>query len=78
MMSSDPRKDEGIADMTGRSTLLELLDIMKGAALVVSNDTGPARGYRTGAKTVVIVEADTSVASSPTLTACAETRAFRL
>ena len=50
------RKDEGIADMTGRSTLPELLDIMKGAALVVSNDTGPAHvAIALGAKTVVIV-----------------------
>ena len=42
--------------MTGRSTLPELFDIMKGAALVVSNDTGPAHvAIALGAKTVVIV-----------------------
>ncbi len=50
------RQDEGIVDMTGRSTLPELLDIIKGAALVVSNDTGPAHvAIALRAKTVVIV-----------------------
>ena len=50
------REDEGIADMTGQSTLPELLDIMKGAALVISNDTGPAHvAIALGTKTVVIV-----------------------
>ena len=49
-------EDEGIIDMTGRSTLPELLDIMKGAALVVSNDTGPAHvAIALCVKTVVIV-----------------------
>ncbi len=50
------REDEGIADMIGQSTLPELLDIMKGAALVISNDTGPAHlAIALGTKTVVIV-----------------------
>jgi len=50
------RKDDGVIDMTGRSTLPELLDIMNGAALVVSNDTGPAHvAVALGTKTVVIV-----------------------
>lgn len=49
------RGDGGVIDMTGRSTLPELFDIMRGAALVVSNDTGPAHAaIALGAKTVVI------------------------
>jgi len=48
--------DPGVIDMTGRSTLPELLDLMRGAALVVSNDTGPAHvAIALQAPTVVIV-----------------------
>lgn len=35
-------KEEGIIDLAGRTTLPELLDLMRDARLVVSNDTGPA------------------------------------
>ena len=50
------RADEGVLDLTGHSTLPELLDIMKNAALVVSNDTGPAHvSIALGTNTVVIV-----------------------
>ena len=49
-------EDEGIVDMIGQSTLPELFDIMSGADLVVSNDTGPAHvAIALGTKTVVIV-----------------------
>ena len=48
--------DPGIIDLMGQTSLPELLDIMKGAALVVSNDTGPAHlSIAIGAPTVVIV-----------------------
>ncbi|MDA1088823.1 MAG: glycosyltransferase family 9 protein [Proteobacteria bacterium] len=46
----------GIIDMTGKTALPELLDLMKHAALVVSNDTGPAHlSIALGRPTVVIV-----------------------
>jgi len=32
----------GVVDLTGRTSVPEILDLMNGAALVVSNDTGPA------------------------------------
>ena len=48
--------DPGIIDLMGKTSLPELLDIMKGAALVVSNDTGPAHlAIAIGAPTLVIV-----------------------
>ena len=48
--------EDGITDLTGRTTLPELLDIMAGAQLVISNDTGPAHvGIALGTPTVVIV-----------------------
>jgi len=48
--------DPGIVDLMGRTSLPELLDIMRGAALVVSNDTGPAHlSIAIGAPTLVIV-----------------------
>lgn len=46
----------GVSDMTGHTTLAALLDLMKNASLVVSNDTGPAHlSIAIGAPTVVIV-----------------------
>lgn len=49
-------KTAGVHDLTGRSTLDELLDVMKGAALVVSNDTGPAHvSIALGTSTVIVV-----------------------
>jgi len=46
----------GVIDLTGRTTLAELLDLMQGAACVVSNDSGPAHlSIALGAPTVVIV-----------------------
>ncbi len=48
--------DDGVLDMTGKSTLPQLLDLMRDAELVVSNDTGPAHvGIALGTSTVVIV-----------------------
>jgi len=48
--------DDGVLDMTGKSTLPQLLDLMRDADLVVSNDTGPAHvGIGLGTPTVVIV-----------------------
>jgi ADP-heptose:LPS heptosyltransferase len=46
----------GVIDLTGRTTLAELLDLMKGAACVVGNDSGPAHlSIALGAPTVVVV-----------------------
>ena len=46
----------GIIDLTGRSTLPELFDIIQGAVIVISNDTGPAHAaIALGTKTVVVV-----------------------
>jgi len=47
---------ETIIDLTGKTSTPELLDIMKQAALVVSNDTGPAHlAIGLGTATVVII-----------------------
>jgi len=49
-------REDGIIDMTGKTDLNGLIDILKQAALVVSNDTGPAHlSIAAGAPTVVIV-----------------------
>jgi ADP-heptose:LPS heptosyltransferase len=64
--SRDERPDEatlralaaepGVADLTGQTSLPELLDVMKHAAAVLSNDTGPAHlAIALGAPTVVVV-----------------------
>ncbi|NQV56445.1 MAG: glycosyltransferase family 9 protein [Rhodospirillales bacterium] len=48
--------DARVTDLTGSTGLAELLDILKGAAVVISNDTGPAHlAIALGAPTVVIV-----------------------
>jgi len=45
-----------VVDLTGRTSVPELLDVMKGAAGVVTNDTGPAHlAIAVGTPTVVIV-----------------------
>ncbi len=47
---------DAIVDLTGRTDLAQLFDLMKHARLVVSNDTGPAHvAIGLGAPTVVIV-----------------------
>ncbi len=47
---------ESVIDLTGKTDLAELLDLMKHATLVVSNDTGPAHlSIALGRPTVVIV-----------------------
>ena len=52
----DAGETQGIIDMTGKTNLPELLDLMKHASLVVSNDTGPAHlSIALGRPTVVIV-----------------------
>ena len=52
----DTGAGDGIIDMTGKTDLPQLLDLMKHAALVVSNDTGPAHlSIALGRPTVVIV-----------------------
>ncbi|MCW9036076.1 MAG: glycosyltransferase family 9 protein [Rhodospirillales bacterium] len=49
-------REDGIIDMTGKTNLNGLLDLLKNAKLVVSNDTGPAHlSIALGAPTVVIV-----------------------
>ena len=49
-------KKSGVTDLTGQTTLSELLTLMKHAALVISNDTGPAHlSIALGAPTIVIV-----------------------
>jgi len=46
----------GVIDMTGRTSLPELMDLMRHAGLVISNDTGPAHlSIALGAPTLVIV-----------------------
>ncbi len=48
--------DPGVVDLMGRTTLPQLMDILNNAALVVSNDTGPAHlSIALGAPTLVIV-----------------------
>ncbi len=48
--------EDGVIDLTDRTSVPEMLDLMNGAALVVSNDTGPAHiAIGLGAPTVVIV-----------------------
>jgi len=52
----DVADGEQIVDLTGKTNMPELLNLMKNAALVVSNDTGPAHlAIGLGAPTVVIV-----------------------
>ncbi len=47
---------EGVMDLTGQTDLPKLLDLMNHAALVISNDTGPAHlSIALGRPTVVIV-----------------------
>ena len=47
---------EGVMDLTGQTDLPQLLDLMNHAALVISNDTGPAHlSIALGRPTVVIV-----------------------
>ncbi len=47
---------ETVVDLTGKTGVPDLLDLMKGAALVVTNDTGPAHlAIGLGATTVVII-----------------------
>jgi len=49
-------KEKGIIDLTGKTDLKGLMDVLKNANLVVSNDTGPAHlSIGLGAPTVVIV-----------------------
>ncbi len=46
----------GVIDLTGKTSLTDLMDLMRYADLVVSNDTGPAHlSIALGAPTVVIV-----------------------
>lgn len=53
---SEVAKKPGVTDMTGQTTLPELLTLMKYAALVISNDTGPAHlSIALGAPTIVVV-----------------------
>ena len=48
--------EEGVIDLTGRTGLAQLLDLMNHAALVLSNDTGPAHlSIALASPTVVIV-----------------------
>jgi len=48
--------DNDIIDLSGKTTLAQLLDILNHAALVVSNDTGPAHlSIALGTPSVVIV-----------------------
>jgi ADP-heptose:LPS heptosyltransferase len=52
----DLAAEDGIIDLTGRTDLPQLLDLMNHAQLVVSNDTGPAHlSIALGRPTVVIV-----------------------
>lgn len=52
----DIAKRPGVTDLTGRTSLVELMGIMKNAGLVISNDTGPAHlSIALGAPTLVIV-----------------------
>jgi ADP-heptose:LPS heptosyltransferase len=55
-MISEAADGDAIVDLTGRTDLRQLFDLMKYARLVVSNDTGPAHvAIGLGAPTVVIV-----------------------
>lgn len=48
--------EEGVIDLTGRTSLAQLLDLMNHAALVLSNDSGPAHlSIALASPTVVIV-----------------------
>jgi len=48
--------ESGVIDLSGRTDLPQLLDLIKHAALMVTNDTGPAHlGIALGCPTVVIV-----------------------
>lgn len=50
------RGEDNVIDLIGATSLPELLDVLKGAAGVVTNDTGPAHlAIALGAPTVVIV-----------------------
>lgn len=50
------RQDSGVVDLIGRTSLPELMDVMKGAAAVLSNDSGPAHlAIALGTPTVVVV-----------------------
>jgi ADP-heptose:LPS heptosyltransferase len=52
LLERDPR----VVNLIGRTSLAELIDVMKGAAAVLSNDTGPAHlAIAIGAPTVVVV-----------------------
>ncbi len=52
----DIAKRPGVVDLTGRTSLVELMGLMKNAGLVISNDTGPAHlSIALGAPTLVIV-----------------------
>jgi ADP-heptose:LPS heptosyltransferase len=52
----DMSKEDGIIDLTGRTNLPQLLDLMNHARLVISNDTGPAHlSIALARPTVVIV-----------------------
>lgn len=47
---------DGVIDLVGRTTLPELLDVMRDAACVLTNDTGPAHlAIALGAPTVAVV-----------------------
>jgi len=49
-------QEDGVEDFTGRTTLADLMDLMKHADLVVSNDTGPAHlAIALGTPTVVVI-----------------------
>ena len=49
-------KKAGVIDLTGRTSLPELMGLMRDASLVVSNDTGPAHlSIAVGAPSVVVV-----------------------
>ena len=55
-MIAEAADGDAILDLTGRTDLRQLFDLMKHARLVVSNDTGPAHvAIGLGAPTVVIV-----------------------
>lgn len=52
----DIAKRPGVTDLTGRTSLTDLMGLMKNAGLVISNDTGPAHlSIALGAPTLVIV-----------------------
>ena len=49
-------REVGVVDLIGRTTLPVLMDVMKGAAALLSNDTGPAHlSIALGTPTVVVV-----------------------